>query len=91
MKLQLIEDEEPELVTFYNQVNLLSMRLGHKPNHTTFDLQSGLPVISTGVMVIQNLWEWPTNNWSDWRPISLRRSTTDSSRMARNQKPDIPE
>jgi hypothetical protein len=42
-------------------------------------------------MVVQNLWEWPTNDWSNVIPFYEREATYGTAWMARNQGLDSPE
>lgn len=62
MKVTLVKSSsngemEPELAIFYNR---------------TFDLKSVLPAICARVMMAQNLWRWPTKDWSNLRPTPQR-------------------
>ena len=58
---------EAEQAIFYNQARLPSVEQGHQSSHKSLDLQSVLPARCAGVMVAPNLWEWPTNDWSNLR------------------------
>jgi hypothetical protein len=62
-------DMEPEPVIFCNQARCPVVGLGHQPSHKTFELKSVPPEISAGVMEAQNLWEWPSNDLSNSRPV----------------------
>jgi hypothetical protein len=63
-----MDDIEPELDIFCHQARLLEVRLGHEPNHITFDLQFVLSLRCAEVMVEQKLWKWPNNDWYNLRP-----------------------
>jgi hypothetical protein len=43
----------------------LEVELGHQPSHKTFNLLSFVPATYAGVIMLQNSWEWPTNDCSD--------------------------
>lgn len=76
---------EPELVIFCDQVRLWMVRIGHQPRHKIY--QPVLPARSTVVVVAQSLWEWPTNDWSSLRSMSM----PDTAWRTRNQRLDSPE
>lgn len=59
----IMEYMESEIPFFCNHARFSVFRLGHQPNHKTFDLKFFLPVGCAGAMVTQNLLEWPTNNF----------------------------
>jgi len=62
-------ETEPELAIFCNQARLPPVEgLGHHLSHKAFDLQFILPARCGEVKIPQNLWEWPTNDWSSLRP-----------------------
>ena len=60
---------EPELPIFCNQTRLPVVELGHQSKHKPFDVQSVLLARCAGAMVVENLWEWPTNDWSNLTPM----------------------
>lgn len=53
---------QSEAAIFCNQARLPVLRLSHQPSHKTFNLRSVLHARCAVVTVVQNLWEWPTNN-----------------------------
>ena len=57
-----IGDTESEPAIFYNQASLPAVGLEQQPSHRTFDVQTDLPVTSAVIMVLYNLWEWPTRD-----------------------------
>lgn len=42
-----------------------------QPSHKTFNLQIFLSVRFAGIKVVQNLWEWITNDGFNLKPIPL--------------------
>lgn len=52
-----------------NQARLPVEGLGDQPSHKTFELQFVLPAGCAGVKVAQELWKWPTSDWSSLRPM----------------------
>lgn len=68
-ELLVMGDTEPELPIFCNQISLLVVGLGPQSRHKPFDLQSVLLARCGGAMVVQNSWEWPTNDSSNLRPM----------------------
>lgn len=64
-----MEDMEPEPDIFCNKTRAPLVGLGHQHNLKTFVLQPSLLERYTGPMVVQRLWEWPTNGCSKLRAM----------------------
>lgn len=60
--LLVIRDMKPSPPIFYNHASLPSVGMRHQPSYKTFNLLIVPSMSFTGVMVAQNLWNWPTND-----------------------------
>ena len=63
-----MEDRDLEPANFNNKVRPSVDRLGHEHSYKICDPQPVMSVRYAGAMVAQSLWEWPTNEWLNFRP-----------------------
>jgi hypothetical protein len=60
---------EPEQAASCNQKRLLVEELGHQPSKKPLDPQFVLPIRCAEIKLEQKLWERPTNDCPNLRPI----------------------
>ena len=81
-----------QLTIFCNLARLPVLGLGHQFSHKTFCLLHALFENCGVVKVVQNLWEWPNNEWSNLRLITWEGSHAwHCLGDERNQRLDSPE